>query len=77
MKAWILNHHVCAKIAWSLMIYDFPDTVAVEWQRDLQRAFRDWVGLHATVEPSILYRATEHFGLNFKFLPQTLRTLHY
>src|SRR6185503_11530309 len=48
MKAWILNHHVCAKIAWSLMIYDFPDAMAKEWQKDLQRMFRKWMGLNAT-----------------------------
>ena len=64
MKAWIVNHHVCAKIAWSLMIYDFPDSAAREWQAILQRYFRDWIGLNATTEPSILYRHTEHFGLN-------------
>lgn len=56
------------------MIYDFPDSVAIDWQKDLQRAFRKWMGLNATTEASILYRHTEHFGLNFKYLPQSLRT---
>ena len=32
-------------------------------------------GLDATVEVSILYRHTEHFGLNFKHLADTLRSL--
>ena len=24
MKAWLVNHHVCAKLAWHLLIYDSP-----------------------------------------------------
>jgi len=77
MKAWILNHHVCAKLAWSLMIYDFPDSLAIEWQRELQKSFRKWIGLNATVEASILYRHTEHFGLNFKYLPFSLHPFKF
>ena len=57
------------------MIYDFPESLAKEWQADLQRYYRKWMGLNATVEPSILYRHTDHFGLNFKHLADSLRSL--
>jgi len=68
MKAWIANHHVCSKATWTLMIYDFPESEAKEWQSSVHRYYRKWIGLNATTEPSILYRASNHFGLNFKDL---------
>jgi hypothetical protein len=75
MKAWIGNHHVCAKAAWSLLINDFPESVVNEWKMLIQRYFRKWIGLNATVESSILYRHTNHFGLNFKDLGKFFRQL--
>jgi hypothetical protein len=75
MKAWIGNHHICSKCSWNLLIYDFPESVAKEWQVILERYFRKWIGLNATVESSILYRNTNHFGLNFKDLGKSLREL--
>ena len=75
MKAWITNHHVCAKLAWSLMIYDFPESQAAEWQAMLHRYYRRWMGLAACAEPFVLYRFEEHFGLKFKDLKQVLRQL--
>jgi hypothetical protein len=75
MKAWIVNHHVCAKLAWHLLIYDFPVTQARRWQALIQPFFRRWVGLAAAAEASVLYRAHEHFGLNFKHLGEMLERL--
>jgi hypothetical protein len=75
MKAWIGNHHVCSKCSWNLLIYDFPESAAKEWQLILQRYFRKWIGLNATVESSILYRHANHFGLHFKDLGKSLREL--
>ena len=75
MKAWIVNHHICAKLAWHLMIYDFPVTQAKRWQVLIQPFYRRWMGLAAAAEASVLYRSHEHFGLNFKHLGDMLQRL--
>ena len=75
MKAWITNHHICSKLAWYLLIYDFPITQANRWQALIQPFFRRWVGLAASSEASVLYRSNEHFGLNFKHLGDLLQRL--
>ena len=75
MKAWIVNHHVCSKLAWHLLIYDFPLTQANHWQVVIQPYYRKWVGLAASAEASVLYRAHEHFGLNFKHVGDMLQRL--
>jgi hypothetical protein len=33
MKAWITNHYIVAKMSWTLLIQDFPSTVAKEWDK--------------------------------------------
>jgi hypothetical protein len=68
MKAWIVNHHVCSKIAWVLIIYDFPRSQADTWHKKLHRFYRSWLGLAKSAEPSILYRSKYNFGVNFKHL---------
>jgi len=75
MKAWITNHHICSKLAWYLLVYDFSVTQANTWQALIQRYFRRWVGLAASSEASVLYRSNEHFGLNFKHLGDMLQRL--
>ena len=75
MKAWITNHHICSKLAWYLLIYDFPITQANRWQAMIQPFFRRWVGLAASSEASVLYRSNEHFGLNSKHLGDLLQRL--
>ena len=75
MKAWIANHYICAKLAWNLLIYDFPVTQANRWQALIQPYLRRWVGLAHASEASVLYRAHEHFGLNFKHLGEMLQRL--
>ena len=75
MKAWIANHHVCAKLAWHLLIYDFSVSQANKWQSLIQPFYRRWVGLAASAEASVLYRSHEHFGLNFKHLADMLQRL--
>ena len=75
MKAWITNHHICSKLAWSLLVYDFSVTQVNTWQALIQRYFRRWVGLAASSEASVLYRSNEHFGLNFKHLGEMLQRL--
>ena len=45
MKAWIVNFHVCAKLAWLLMVQDFPVSTADEWQMHIQRHYKKWLGL--------------------------------
>lgn len=75
MKAWIVNFHVCAKLAWLLMVQDFPVTDVRKWQAHIHRKFRHWIGLAQSSESSILYRSNEHFGLNFKNLIQMEKQL--
>ena len=75
MKAWIVNHHVCSKLAWSLLVYDFPVSQASQWQTLIQPFYRKWVGLTTFAEASVLYRAYEHFGLNFKHVGDMLQRL--
>ena len=75
MKAWIVNMHVCSKLAWLLMVQDFPAGVVKGWRDHIHRKFRRWVGLAKCTEPSILYRSNEHFGLNFKDLVQMEKQL--
>ena len=50
MKAWIVNHHVCSKLAWNLLIYDFPVSQASQWQALIQPFYRKWVGLTTFAE---------------------------
>ena len=45
MKAWIVNHHVCSKLAWWLMVQNFSDTDAKKWHDHLHRRYRKWFGL--------------------------------
>ena len=75
MKAWIANFHVCSKLAWLLMVQDFPAGAVESWRDHIHRKFRRWIGLAKCVEPSILYRSSEHFGLNFKDLVQMEKQL--
>jgi len=75
MKAWIANFHVCSKLAWLLMVQDFPAGAVESWRDHIHRKFRRWIGLAKCAEPSILYRSTEHFGLNFKDLVQMEKQL--
>src|SRR6185295_1992422 len=69
MKAWIANFHVCSKLAWRLMVKTFPLELLRAGEIIFTGSFR-WIGLAKCAEPSILYRSTEHFGLNFKDLVQ-------
>jgi len=75
MKAWITNFHVCSKLAWLLMVQDFPAGAVESWRDHIHRKFRRWIGLAKCAEPSILYRSSEHFGLNFKDLVQMEKQL--
>ena len=75
MKAWIVNFHVCSKLAWLLMVQDFPAGVVASWRDHIHRKFRCWIGLARCAEPSILYRSNHHFGLNFKDLVQMEKQL--
>ena len=68
MKAWIVNHHVCSKVAWTLMVQNFSDTKAKEWQQLIHSRYRKWFGLAKSAEPSLLYRSHAHFGLKLKHL---------
>ena len=70
MKAWIVNHYVCSKLAWSLMVQNFSDTETKKWQAHIHRRYRKWFGLAKSAEGSILYRTHEHFGLKLKSLPE-------
>ena len=52
-----------------------PLTQANHWQVVIQPYYRKWVGLAASAEASVLYRAHEHFGLNFKHVSDMLQRL--
>ena len=75
MKAWVVNFHVCAKLAWLLMVQDFPAMTVEKWKNHIHRKFRRWIGLAKMAEPSILYRSNAHFGLNLKDLTQMEKQL--
>jgi len=75
MKAWIVNFHVCSKLSWLLMVQNFSETTVQKWQTMIHRRYRKWIGLAKPTEPSVLYRSNEHFGLNFKELPQMQKRL--
>ena len=66
MKAWILNHAVCAKISWMLMVHNFKLGQLDKWKVLFHRKFRVWLGLAKSCEPSVLYRSRNHFGLNLQ-----------
>src|SRR6185436_6182983 len=70
LMAWIVNHYVCSKLAWSFMVQNYSDTDAKQWQAHIHRRYRKWFGLAKSAEGSILYRTHEHFGLKLKSLPQ-------
>ena len=75
MKAWIVNMHVCAKLAWLLMVQNFQKQDVQSWTDHIHRKYRKWIGLAKSAEGSILYRSNEHFGLNFKDLRQMQKQL--
>ena len=68
MKSWILNHSVCSKAQWMLMVHDFKLGQIEAWKKLFHRKFRDWMGLAKCCEPSVLYRSTRNFGLNIRKL---------
>jgi hypothetical protein len=68
MRSWITNHYLVAKVAWSLLIHDFPSSTAQKWDDLLKSYYRRWLGLAKSAEAGILYRSTEHFGLKLKCL---------
>ena len=70
MKAWIVNHYVYSKLAWSFTVQNYSDTVAKKCQAHIHRRYRKWFGLAKSVEGSLLYRTHEHFGLKLKGLPR-------
>ena len=75
MKAWIVNMHVCAKLAWLLMVQNLQKQDVQTWTDHIHRKYRKWIGLAKSTEGSILYRSNEHFGLNFKDLGQMQKQL--
>ena len=75
MKAWITNFHICSKLAWLLLVQDFPVSVVEKWRDLVHKKYRSWLGLAKMAEPSILYRSQEHFGLNLKDLVQMEKQL--
>ena len=40
MKVWIVNCHVCSKLAWLLMVQNWSETTAAGWQKHIHRKFR-------------------------------------
>ena len=68
MKAWITNFHICSKLSWVLMIYNFSNSQAERWNDLTHSMYRKWMGLAKSAEASILYRSRVHFGLQFKHL---------
>jgi len=68
-KAWIANHLICDMLSWSLMIHDFSQSQVKKWTLTIQRLLRKWMGMARCANTSILYRSSEHFGLEFKHLP--------
>src|SRR5690349_16428878 len=67
--------HVCAKLAWLLMIQNFKKKDVEGWRNIIHRRYRKWLGLAKSAEESVLYRSNEHFGLNFKELLQMQKQL--
>jgi len=45
MKAWIVNMHVCAKLAWLLMVQNFHKQDVQSWTDHIHRKYRKWIGL--------------------------------
>jgi len=71
-KAWIANRYVCMKVAWILMVHTLPLGTINKLHRLLHAHYRKWIGLARCMDPSVLYRSRENFGLNFT----DLRRLH-
>ena len=74
-KAWIANRYVCMKVAWILMVHSLPLGVINKLHRLLHAHYRKWIGLAKCMEPSVLYRSRENFGLNFMDLRRLYRDL--
>ena len=50
------------------MVHDFKLGQIDKWKNLFHRKFREWIGLAKSCEPSVLYRTTRNFGLNFREL---------
>ena len=75
MKAWILNNTVISKISWEVMLQNIPLGDRKRWTRLFHNCFLRWVGLAKSVEPSVLYRSYENFGLNCNHLDEVIDRL--
>ena len=75
MKAWIANHYVSAKLAWVLLIQDFPQSVVKDWDIMMKKFYKKWLGIFSRAEVGILYRSSENFGLGLKSFSDSLTTL--
>ena len=74
-KTWIANNFICAKLSWSLLIYDFPETLVNAWQSLMTKFYKAWLKLPRPADSSVLYRPTHAFGLNLCDLRLRLRHL--
>ena len=74
-SCWVADFDLLSELVISYLIPHLYLSNLSIWQMVSQRYFRRWIGLNATVESSILYRHTNHFGLNFKDLGNSLRQL--
>ncbi len=74
-KAWIVNHMVCQRQTWDLLIHDLAPSEADSLHKLIHAKYRRWIGLAKSAEGSILYRPTNQFGLGYVHLKDRLQQL--
>ena len=58
-----------------MMIYSFPSSLGVKWDKEINRRYKKWLGVNRAANPDILYRSKAHAGLGLKQPLVVLRTL--
>jgi Reverse transcriptase (RNA-dependent DNA polymerase) len=68
IKTWIVDNVMVSRLSWSLLIYDFPASVVLDWQTALIRHYKKWLKVCRCAETSIFFRDRKDFGLGLKDL---------
>lgn len=65
-KVWIYENYMTSQFSWPFLVYDLDKTVLKTLDAMVTKFLKSWLGVARQVDPSLLYRSTNNFGLNYK-----------
>lgn len=72
-KAWIYNNLVLARLSWPLLIYDISKGMLDSMEKQATAVLKRWLGLHRSMDTSMLYRSEGSFGFGLKRISTTYK----